>query len=408
DSCDPGSCSDVTEEAPYEIKEQPPQTVGTIASTTRIAKSEVEELAKVKSNGNLQHVVNREQKITIPPASGSTGLGFPSSIVQSKQNDDHVANNYSSSFSTSHQYLKAHSSNGSPESQSTPHLLPRRAGEISKEKTKGSQSEVYALVPHKAPKESGILEALKLAKQTLQRKINDNIPSVASSSPVGTFYDPSLSMVTSPRDRPELLVECPGLFRLPTDFPARVNGQLKFHPLNERTSLGSELLSTSRTNGMSSSARSNHHSGHTNPAASAINQRVAMRRYLEPVTNISTENQLLPGKQYPEVASRRNASVGVGLPSSRSVYPTFPASPAYGDLMFRMPSPLEGFSTFPPGRLADRILTSSASPAYGDLMSGKTSPSEGFLTFPHGGITDGIPPNERFSFPVPIDQIMYR
>ncbi|CAN1297866.1 hypothetical protein LINPERPRIM_LOCUS23631 [Linum perenne] len=308
---------DVTEEAPYEIKEQPPQTVGTIASTTRIAKSEVEELAKVKSNGNLQHVVNREQKITIPPASGSTGLGFPSSIVQSKQNDDHVANNYSSSFSTSHQYLKAHSSNGSPESQSTPHLLPRRAGEISKEKTKGSQSEVYALVPHKAPKESGILEALKLAKQTLQRKINDNIPSVASSSPVGTFYDPSLSMVV-PGNKLDIPVGCSGIFRLPTDLPAQ------------------------------------------------------------------------------------------GLPSSRSVYPTFPASPAYGDLMFRMPSPLEGFSTFPPGRLADRILTSSASPAYGDLMSGKTSPSEGFLTFPHGGITDGIPPNERFSFPVPIDQIMYR
>ncbi|CAN0900633.1 hypothetical protein LINGRAHAP2_LOCUS20953 [Linum grandiflorum] len=411
DSCDPGNRSDVTEEAPYETKEQSPHTVG---STARIAKSEVEELPKVQSNGNRQHAVIGEQEISIPPASGSPGRGFPCSIVERKQNDDQVANNYikSSSFSTSHQLLQPHSSNGSPESQLTANLLSVRAGDKNKEKAPGSQTEVYALIPHQAPKELGILEALKLAKQTLQQQMKNKIPSVAS-SPDGTSYDPSL-LIAGPGDKPDIPVGCPGLFRLPTELPARGSGETKFQQeqmkskiqsvvgspvgmpgdraellsvgypglfrlptdfpsrvkgeANERTSLGNELLGLG-----------NHHPRQTNPAASASNQLVGMRQ-----TNFLIDDQLLPGKQYPEDGSRKTSHVDPSLDVGLPAYPTFPASPAYGDLMFRMPSPSEGFSM---GRITD-----------GDVMSRQTS-----IFSP-----DGIPPADRFSFSSPYRSDMYR
>ncbi|CAI0410695.1 unnamed protein product [Linum tenue] len=419
DSCDPGNRSDVTEEAPYEINEHPPHAARTIVSTNHVEKSEAGDFPKFHPNGSLQQTVNKEhlkvQKNSIAPTSGSRCHDFACSSIESKHNEAQLANIRSSPSSSSHEHQQTHGTNDAPGSQLNLDFESNRASDINKERASQSQSEVHALVPHKAPKELGILEALKKAKQSLQQQI-DNIPSAVSSSPVGTSYALSSLRTTAPVDNtPEIPGRYPGLFRLPTDFPApgRSEGN-KFSSLNTRLSLDSELLGPSRADILSSSARSsfeNHHSGKesNNPEAAVSNQLVAMPQYSDPKMNFPTDNHLLTSKQYGASIQRQriDPSIDMGLPSS--IYPAFPVSPVYGDLMFRMP-PSEGFSTFPGSRAADGILTSpTAGPGYGDLML-RMTPSEGFSTIPSGRrTTDGIPPSaDRFSFSSPYSPDMYR
>ncbi|CAI0442438.1 unnamed protein product [Linum tenue] len=403
DSCDPGSRSDVTEEAPYEINEHPPRSAGTKVSTNRVEKSKVEDFPKFQPNGNLQQTVNREhlkvQESSIAPISGSRCPDFACSLVESKHNEAQLANIQGSPSSSSHEHQRTRGINDAPGSQLTRDFQSNGATDINKEKASESKSEVHALVPHKAPKELGILDALKKAKQSLQQQIN-KIPPAVVSSPVGTSYDLSSLLTTVPGDNiREIPVRCPGLFRLPTDLLARGRSAGNdFHSLDKISSLDAELLGPSRADILSARARSslkNYHSGKdsTNPEAAVIDQLVAMPQYSDPKMKFPTDNHLPTSTQYLDGASMQRQRIDeAGFPPSRSVYPAFPVSPVYGDLMFRVP-PSEGFSTFPGGRTADGILTSPAvSPGYGDLML-RMSPSEGFSTIPPGRrSTDGIPP----------------
>ncbi|CAL1386916.1 unnamed protein product [Linum trigynum] len=409
DSCEPGSRSDVTDEAPYEINEHPPRSSGTIDTTNRVEKSKVEDFPKFQPNGNLQQTVNREhlkvQENSIAPISGSRCPDFACSLVESKHNEAQLAN-IQGSPSSEHQRTRG--INDVPGSQSTRDFQSNRATDINQEKASESKSEVHALVPHKAPKELGILDALKKAKQSLQQQI-DKIPPAVVSSPVGTSYDLSSLLTTVRGDNiREIPVRCPGLFRLPTDLlaPGRSAGN-DFHSLDKRSSLDDILSASART-----SLKKNYHSGKgsTNPEAAVIDQLVAMPQYSDPKMKFPTDNHLLTSIQYLDGASMQRQRIDeAGFPPSKSVYPAFPVSPVYGDLMFRVPLS-EGFSTFPGSRTADGIHSSPAvSPGYGDLML-RMSPSEGFSTIPPGRrTTDGIPPlGDRFSFSSPYTPDMYR
>ena len=187
-------------------------------------KKEVEaskELSKPQQNGFVppSHVdlVEKDQRRSSANSVGSRSqaqeFAFPTAKEKEMQ-ESQGNHDFRSSESLCHD-PSFHGPLGNRSSDST----SSDAGSSSHKKDASeSQNDLYALVPHNPPNAlGGVLDALKLAKLSLQQKI-DRVPSEGT-----TVNKPlaSLPFDTRNGDRREIPVGCSGLFRLPTDFSAQ-------------------------------------------------------------------------------------------------------------------------------------------------------------------------------------------
>ncbi|XP_050386289.1 uncharacterized protein LOC126802677 isoform X2 [Argentina anserina] len=218
DSCDPGNRSDITEERD-EMKAPFPAEIA--APQAQEAKSEAgdaclcEEKIKTQPNGYLppsdvemggmQDQLNRS---TVASASSVQEFAFPTAYE--KQTQESLENNgHQPSPGPHHDPLLLLSShNRSPVASSN--------GGSSFHDASGSRNDMYALVPHDSQERlGGVLDALKQAKRSLQKKIT-GLPLVDGTS-IQESNQLSIPAVTT-GSRLDLPFGCAGLFRLPTDF----------------------------------------------------------------------------------------------------------------------------------------------------------------------------------------------
>ncbi|KAJ6909166.1 hypothetical protein NC652_020213 [Populus alba x Populus x berolinensis] len=305
DSYDAGNRSDVTEEG-YEIKAQVQQHTGTIAAQSNGAKSEVEKASNIQPNGILppSHVnIGQLQKwkSSSAPTSESPAQDFAFRAEKRKQNENEneesLGNNYHPSPHSSHDHPQSHSSHDSPGSQSATSFPSNTDSGFSKGQFSGRQNELYALVPHRASNElGGVLDALKLARQSLQQKIS-TLPLIEGGS-IRNSVDPSLPPPI-PGDKVDIPLGNAELFRLPFDF--LVEGSTRKNLVSP--SAGSSLRNYYPDTGV--------------PAA-ASNQFVS-RSYSATGSRFPTEDQFL----------------AISPPSARYSYPT---NPSYPDPMPQLPS----------------------------------------------------------------------
>ncbi|KAJ6986680.1 hypothetical protein NC653_020030 [Populus alba x Populus x berolinensis] len=326
DSYDAGNRSDVTEEG-YEIKAQVQQHTGTIAAQSNGAKSEVDKASNIQRNGILppSHVnIGQLQKwkSSSAPTSESPAQDFAFRAEKRKQNENEesLGNNYHPSPHSSHDHPQSHSSHDSPGSQSATSFPSNTDSGFSKGQFSGRQNELYALVPHRASNElGGVLDALKLARQSLQQKIS-TLPLIEGGS-IRNSVDPSLPPPI-PGDKVDIPLGNAELFRLPFDF--LVEGSTRKNLVSP--SAGSSLRNYYPDTGV--------------PAA-ASNQFVS-RSYSATGSRFPTEDQFLASQDVEggsRISSQRPFFYPyldtVSPPSARYSYPT---NPSYPDPMPQLPS----------------------------------------------------------------------
>ncbi|XP_021659863.2 uncharacterized protein LOC110649568 isoform X2 [Hevea brasiliensis] len=323
DSCDPGNRSDVTEEG-YEIKAPAKLPAMTVASQTQEVRSEVEDLSKIQPSGfipsshvDVSRLEERENSSTSVSKSSTQDFAFP--MVQGKQNQGILGNNYHLPSQIPHNDSVSHGSYDSPGGQNMPSFPSNTSNSLSKMKASEGENELYALVPA-SDGLGGVLEALKEARQSLQQRI-DRLPVVAAS--VGKFVKPFVP-TTMPRDKVQIPVGCVGLFRLPTDLSVEGNARAEFLSSSPRLSLGNYFPNTA--------------------VPTASSNQIVSSLYLENRSSLSTEDQVFAsqyvggGSRIPTQKPYFDPYLDTGLPSSsRYAYPNYPINTSYPDLMPRMP-----------------------------------------------------------------------
>ncbi|KAF2318405.1 hypothetical protein GH714_006711 [Hevea brasiliensis] len=151
DSCDPGNRSDVTEEG-YEIKAPAKLPAMTVASQTQEVRSEVEDLSKIQPSGfipsshvDVSRLEERENSSTSVSKSSTQDFAFP--MVQGKQNQGILGNNYHLPSQIPHNDSVSHGSYDSPGGQNMPSFPSNTSNSLSKMKASEGENELYALVP---------------------------------------------------------------------------------------------------------------------------------------------------------------------------------------------------------------------------------------------------------------------
>ncbi|XP_022746556.1 uncharacterized protein LOC111296486 isoform X2 [Durio zibethinus] len=366
DSCDPGNLSDVTEERD-EIKTQAQYVSGTASSQVQVAEGEhicfSGELPKMHSNdlvppsqGDMNQLEDRRFSSSLSPESLNPKCQkFIIPMAKENHYQESLQSNHSS-LDSFHQFAHTH---GSPGNQAVL-LFSSDMGSSSHREPPGNRNELHALVPHEmSSRFSGVLDALKQARLSLQQKMN-TLPLIEGASG-GKAINPPVSG-RKVGHKVEIPVGCPGLFRVPTDFsvePSKVNflgSDLQLSLANYSPDAGvaptasNHLLSTSYMN-IKSSSSSNYQ-----PLAS---DRFFSSPYMDtrssfptvPTANSSgfiNADQILTGR-YAETGSRISSqkpcfdNLEHGLPSSSlQSYPTFPS---YPDLVPQIPTK-DGFPAF--------------------------------------------------------------
>lgn len=336
DSCDPGNHSDITEERD-EIKGPATLSAATIASQTHELRSDVEDFNKIQPSGFLpsSHVDvasleerERERESSSTHVSKSSTQDFAFPLVMEKQNQDSHENNCHPPSHIPRHDSVSHCSYDSPGSQYVPSFSSTTSSHLSK--VKGSENELYALVPQKTSDVvGGVLEALKAAKQSLQQRV----PLVSVS--VGKSAEPSLP-ATMLRDKGQIPVGCAGLFRIPTDFLVEDKARANFISPSSRLSLGNYYPNTG--------------------VPAAASNLLVSTPYLESKSSLSTQDQFLSSQYIGSGSSILTQKpyfdpyLDTGVPSSsRYAYPSYPINASYPDLMPRIPS-REALSASLPGR----------------------------------------------------------
>ncbi|XWS75291.1 hypothetical protein CRYUN_Cryun01aG0073700 [Craigia yunnanensis] len=369
DSCDPGNHSDVTEERD-EIKTQAQYVSGTASSQVQGSEGEhiffSGELPKGHSNdlvppsrGDMNQL--QVQRFSSPPSPESLNpksLGQKFIIPMAKKN--HYQESLQSNhfpLDSSHQFAHAH---GSPGNQAV-QLFSSDMCSSSRREPPGNKNERYALVPLKTSSRfSGVLDALKQARLSLQQKIN-TLPRIEGASGGKAIESPVSGRKVG--ERVVIPVVCSGLFRVPTDFSVEAS-TVNFLGSGSQLSLANyspdagvaptasnHLLSTSYMNTQSSS------SSNYQPLTS---DRFFSSHYMDTRSSFSTvptanassgyinADQILTGP-YAETGSRISSQkpsfdyLEPGLPSSSlQSYPTFPS---YPDLVSQIHNK-EGFPAF--------------------------------------------------------------
>ncbi|KAB5544050.1 hypothetical protein DKX38_012162 [Salix brachista] len=325
DSYYPGNLSDVTEEG-CEIKARVQHHTGTVAAQSNRAKSEVKKASNIQPNGILppSHVnigQLQEWKSSTTPTSESRAQDFAFHAEKEKQNEESLGNNYHPSPHSSHHHPLSQSSHDSPGSQSATSFPSNTDSGFSKGQVSGRQNEqLYALVPHRASNElGGVLDALKLARQSLQQKIS-TLPLIEGGS-IRNSVGPSLPP-PKPGDKVDIPLGNAGLFRLPSDFLVEGSPRTNLLSSNARLSLG------------------NYCPDGGVPAAAS--NRFVSRSYSATGSRFPTEDQFLASQDVEggsRISSQRPFSYPyldtVSPPSARYSYPT---NPSYPDQMPRLPS----------------------------------------------------------------------
>ncbi|XWS66297.1 hypothetical protein CRYUN_Cryun05aG0187500 [Craigia yunnanensis] len=370
DSCDPGNHSDVTEERD-EIKIQAQYVSGLASSQVHGAEGEhicfSRELPKTHSNDLVRHsqadmdqLQDRRCSSSLSPESLNPKSPDKKSIIP-MANENHYQESMQSNHSpleTSHQFAHA---DGSPGNQAV-QLFSSDMVSSSQREPPRSKNELYALVPHETSSRfSGVLDALKQARLSLQQKMNA-LPLIEGASG-GKAIEPPVSGRKVGK-RVEIPVGCSGLFRVPTDFSVEAI-KVNFLGSGSRLSLANyypdagvvptasnHLLTTSSMNTRSSSS-SNYQpvTGDQFFSNSYMDTRSSFSTI--PTANASSgyinADQIITGR-YEETGSRISTQkpsfdpyLEPGLPSSSlQSYPTFPS---YPDLVPRIHTK-EGFPAF--------------------------------------------------------------
>uniref|UniRef100_A0A6N2LQK7 Uncharacterized protein n=1 Tax=Salix viminalis TaxID=40686 RepID=A0A6N2LQK7_SALVM len=338
DSYYPGNHSDVTEEG-CEIKARVQHHTGTVAAQSNRAKSEVKKASNIQPNGILapSHVnigELQEWKSSTTPTSESRAQDFAFHAEKEKQNEESLGNNYHPSPHSSHHHPLSQSSHDSPGSQSATSFPSNTDSGFSKGQVSGRQNEqLYALVPHRASNElGGVLDALKLARQSLQQKIS-TLPLTEGGS-IRNSVGPSLPP-PKPGDKVDIPLGNAGLFRLPSDFLVEGSPGTNLLSSNARLSLGNYC-----PDGGVPAAASNRFPDGGVPASAS--NRFVSRSYSATGSRFPTEDQFLASQDVEggsRISSQRPFSYPyldtVSPPSARYSYPT---NPSYPDQMPRLPS----------------------------------------------------------------------
>ncbi|KAJ6317357.1 hypothetical protein OIU76_012986 [Salix suchowensis] len=302
DSYYPGNHSDVTEEG-CEIKARVQHHTGTVAAQSNRAKSEVKKASNIQPNGIL------------PPS--HVNIGAVTGM------EEH-----------SHHHPLSQSSHDSSGSQSATTFQSNTDSGFSKGQVSGRQNEqLYALVPHRASNElGGVLDALKLARQSLQQKIS-TLPLIEGGS-IRNSVGPSLPP-PKPGDKVDIPLGNAGLFRLPSDYLVEASPRTNLLSSNARLSLGNYF-----PDGGVPAAASNRFPDGGVPAAAS--NRFVSRSYSATGSRFPTEDQFLASQDVEggsRISSQRPFSYPyldtVSPPSARYSYPT---NPSYPDQMPRLPS----------------------------------------------------------------------
>ncbi|KAG6602264.1 hypothetical protein SDJN02_06998, partial [Cucurbita argyrosperma subsp. argyrosperma] len=199
DSCDPGNHSDITEERD-EIRAQAPN---------------------LSDEPKMQVAVDCVSRGSSRAPPNTLG---PSPCADVEDVQDQNTNSVSTSRSLEEfTFPMANVNQCQEEPSRTSELgrgLPARPlvshgdASIHSQETPYRNNDLYALVPHEPPALNSVLDALKQAKLSLTKKINQ--------VPFGSHSDPKAG------DRLDIPVGCAGLFRLPTDFAAEASSQTNF------------------------------------------------------------------------------------------------------------------------------------------------------------------------------------
>ncbi|OMP08060.1 hypothetical protein COLO4_06813 [Corchorus olitorius] len=366
DSCDPGNHSDVTEER-YEIKTQAQYVSETATSqvlgdrgehvsfTGGLPKTHPHDLGR-PSQGDTDHSKDQRYSSDVSPV--SLGPNFPVQKSHLMAEENHYQESLHSNHPPSHishRFGQPHVSSG----DHTVQLFSSDMGNSSHREPPGNKNEQYALVPHETSSRfTGVLDALKQARLSLQQKMN-TLPLKEGVS-VRKAIEPSGSG-RNVGDRVEIPVGCSGLFRVPTDFSVeapKVNflgsgsqlSLVNYTDTGVARTTGNYLLTNSYINTQSSS------SSNYQPITS---DRFFSSPYMDTRSSYSTvptayasssyikEDRILAG-QYAEIGSKLSTQkpspyLEPGLPSSSlQNYPTFPP---YPDLVPQMHAN-EGFPAF--------------------------------------------------------------
>ncbi|XP_030543034.1 uncharacterized protein LOC115750038 [Rhodamnia argentea] len=219
DSCDPGNHSDITEERD-EIKHQAPYAPLGVAMETVESKLGAEDASTDNKllgtqpesfHQGLQPGVEsaESQKYSIP-VDKPPNQEHMSSTSSRKGKQENLASNYSPG--QNHHNMGYGDSQGK---QSAHGFSPSASDTSHKVEALRNQAEHYALVPRGAAGAHGVLDSLKQAKLLLQNKMT-RMP-VSDCGPLQITSKPPVYK-TDIGDKMDIPGECPGLFRVPTDF----------------------------------------------------------------------------------------------------------------------------------------------------------------------------------------------
>ncbi|XP_022742133.1 uncharacterized protein LOC111293606 isoform X2 [Durio zibethinus] len=370
DSCDPGNHSDVTEERD-EIKTQAQYVPGAASSEVQGADGEhicfSRELPQSHSNdlvppslGDMDQLQDQRCSSSLSPESlNPKSLGQKYIIPMANENhcQESLRSNHSP-LDVSHQFAHADGSLGNPEVQP----FSSDMGSSSNRDPPENKNELYALVPNETSSRfSGVLDALKQARLSLQQKIN-TLPLIEGASG-GKAIEPLVSG-RKVGERVEMPFGCFGLLRVPSDFSIEAS-KVNFLGSGSRLRLANycpdagvaptasnHLLTTSCMNTQSSSSI-NYQPANSDRFFSSPYMDTRSSFSTVPTANASSgyinADQILTGR-YEETGSRITTQklrfdpyLEPGLPSSiLQIYPSFPS---YPDLVPRMPTK-EGFPIF--------------------------------------------------------------
>lgn len=323
ESCDPGNQSDVTEERD-ETKAQPQHPDMAVSSQVQEAKSDKEHVQKGSDhqpsscNDDTQRSGDQKGSKTSISESSAQESAFPitGAPLQGKYENGH----YQPSHGFYYTKLLGEASH---------HVMLSTGISLDKGEASGSKNEPYALVPHEASKApSGVLEALKQAKLSLQQQINVSPRTESGSRKVA--------------ERVDIPVGCPGLFRLPTDFAINdesksnflISGSRRtlpnFYPYpGQETTFDDRVFATSFADTprsmFSSSLATKDHPFDSQPPTDLTRLSYAKN---ESRSRVSTQNPPLDF----------NLNTGIMPPSRISAQSSYPSVPSFPDVMQWIPS----------------------------------------------------------------------
>ncbi|KAG5239594.1 transcriptional regulator ATRX [Salix suchowensis] len=312
-----------------EIKARVQHHTGTVAAQSNRAKSEVKKASNIQPNGILPPSHVNIGELQEWKSSTTPTLNPELKILHSI-----LGNNYHPSPHSSHHHPLSQSSHDSSGSQSATTFQSNTDSGFSKGQVSGRQNEqLYALVPHRASNElGGVLDALKLARQSLQQKIS-TLPLIEGGS-IRNSVGPSLPP-PKPGDKVDIPLGNAGLFRLPSDYLVEASPRTNLLSSNARLSLGNYF-----PDGGVPAAASNRFPDGGVPAAAS--NRFVSRSYSATGSRFPTEDQFLASQDVEggsRISSQRPFSYPyldtVSPPSARYSYPT---NPSYPDQMPRLPS----------------------------------------------------------------------